>query len=85
MDVVIEAMALENHVRVRRAALQPGKEIWATRHDRTLRIVPVRVLQGGDDGIFVTRALERRQVPVIGGFVFITGGMVVRTGATPVR
>ena len=80
-EVAIEGLAPDNYFRVRRAALQPGDEIWVVGRDGTVRIVPVRVLQRGDDEVFVTGALERGQAAVIGGIQFATDGMVVRTGA----
>ena len=49
--------------------------------DATLRIVPVGVLQRGDDVVYVTGALEDGQAVVIGGIRYATNGMRVRTGA----
>ena len=85
VEVEIQGLAPERYFRVRRAALQPGNEVWAVRDDGTVLIVPVRVLQRGDDEIFVTAALERGQAVVIGGIQFATDGMRVRTGAAPAR
>ena len=79
-EVVIDGRAPSSYFRVRRAALQPGDEIWAVGRDGTVRIVPVRVLQRGNDEVFVTGAFERGQAAIIGGLQFATDGMAVRTG-----
>ena len=80
VTVEIGGMAPQRYFRLRRAALQPGNVVWAVRDGGTLRIVPVRVLQRGDDEIFVTGPLENGQAAVIGGIRFATDGMRVRTG-----
>ena len=80
VTVEIQGLAPQRYFRVRRAALQPGNVIWAVRDGGTLRIVPVRVLQRGDDEIFVTGPLEDGQAAVIGGIRYATDGMRVRTG-----
>ena len=81
-EVAIEGLAPSDYFQVRRAALQPGNEIWAVGRDGVVRIVPVRVLQRGDDEVFVTGAFERSQAAIIGGLQFATDGMAVRTGGS---
>lgn len=81
-EVAIEGLAPSGYFQVRRAALQPGNEIWAVGRDGVVRIVPVRVLQRGDDEVFVTGAFERGQAAIIGGLQFATDGMAVRTGGS---
>ena len=81
-EVAIEGLAPRDYFQVRRAALQPGNEIWAVGRDGVVRIVPVRVLQRGDDEVFVTGAFERGQAAIIGGLQFATDGMAVRTGGS---
>ena len=81
-EVAIEGLAPRDYFQVRRAALQPGNEIWAVGRDGVVRIVPVRVLQRGDDEVFVTGAFERGQAAIIGGLQFATEGMAVRTGSS---
>ena len=80
VTVEIQGLAPQRYFRVRRAALQPGNVIWAVRDGGTLRIVPVRVLQRGDDEIFVTGPLDDGQAAVTGGIRYATDGMRVRTG-----
>ena len=79
-EVAIEGQAPGEYFQVRRAALQPGNEIWAVGPDARVQIVPVRVLQRGDDEVFVTGAFSRGQAAIIGGLQFATEGMTVRTG-----
>ncbi|MCY3795142.1 MAG: RND transporter, partial [Gammaproteobacteria bacterium] len=81
-EVAIEGLAPSDYFQVRRTALQPGNEIWAVGRDGLVRIVPVRVLQRGDDEVFVTGAFERGQAAIIGGLQFATDGMAVRTGGS---
>lgn len=78
-EVAIEGLAPSEYFQVRRAALQPGNEIWAVGRDGTVRIVPVRVLQRGNDEVFVTGALNRGEAAIISGLQFATNGMAVRT------
>lgn len=85
VEVAIDGLVPARYFRMRRAALQAGNEIWAVRDDRTVRIVPVRVLQRVDDEIFVTGALEDGQAAIVGGIRFATEGMMVRTGTAPGR
>lgn len=83
-EVAIEGLAPSDYFQVRRAALQPGNEIWAVDRDGTVRIVPVRVLQRGNDEVFVTGALNRGETAIISGLQFATNGMAVRiAGAAP--
>lgn len=81
VEVEIRGTAPTSYVRVPRAALQPGNEVWAIADGGTLRIVPVRVLQRANDEAFVTGALVPGQPVVVGGIPFATDGMAVRTGA----
>ncbi|MCZ0941935.1 MAG: efflux RND transporter periplasmic adaptor subunit [Gammaproteobacteria bacterium] len=80
-EVEINGLAPDSYFRVRRAALQPGNQVWAVGQDGIVRIVPVQVLQRGNDEVFVTGAFNRRQAAIIGGLQFATDGMAVRTGA----
>ena len=79
-EVEIEGLAPDSYFRVRRAALQPGNELWAVGQDGIVRIVPVQVLQLGNDEVFVTGALNRRQAAIVSGLRFATDGMAVRAG-----
>ena len=83
VEIEIQGLAPENYFRVPRSALQSGNEIWAIRDDQKVSVIPVRVLQRGDDEVFVTGALKDSQAVVIGGIQFVTEGMMVRSGAAP--
>ena len=83
VDVEIQGLAPQSYFRVRRAALQPGNEIWAVDGNGAVTIVPVRTLQRGDDEVYVTGALQDGQAAITGGIQFATDGMLVRTGAVP--
>ncbi|MCY4428928.1 MAG: TolC family protein [Rhodospirillales bacterium] len=85
VDVEIEGLAPQGYFRVRRAALQPGNEVWAVDDNGAVTIVPVRALKRGDDEVYVTGALEDGQAVIVGGIQFATNGMLVRTGAAPGR
>ncbi len=85
VDVEIEGLAPERYFRVRRAALQPGNEVWAIGAGGAVTIVPVRALQRGDDEVYVTGDLEDGQAVITGGIQFATDGMRVRTGEAPGR
>lgn len=78
-EVTIEGAAPGAYFRLRRAALQPGDEVWCLRADGTVRIVPVRVLQRLDDEVFVTGPLDVAEPAIVGGIRFATDGMAVRT------
>lgn len=80
VEVEIEGLAPESYFRVPRAALQPGNEVWAVSEDKSVSIVPVRVLQRVNDEAFVIAALEDRQLVITGGLQFVTEGMIVQTG-----
>lgn len=77
-EVIIDGTAPGAYFRLRRAALQPGDEVWCVRADGTVRIVPVRVLQRLDDEIFVTGPLNAYEPAIVGGIRFATDGMAVR-------
>ena len=81
VDVEIQGLAPQIYFRVRRAALQPGDEVWAVDGNGAVTIVPVRTLQRGDNEVYVTGALEDGQAVITGGIQFATNGMLVRTGA----
>ena len=83
VDVEIQGLAPQSYFRVRRAALQPGNEIWVVDGNGAVTIVPVRTLQRGDDEVYVTGALQDGQAAITGGIQFATDGMLVRTGAVP--
>ena len=78
VDVGIDGLAPGRYFQVRRLALRPGNEVWAVRNG-VLTIVPVRVLQRSDDGVYVTGALAAGQPVVVGGIEIATEGMAVRT------
>ena len=78
-EVEIDGRAPESYFRVQRAALQPGNQVWAVGDNGIVRIVPVQVLQRGNDEVFVTGAFERRQAAIISGLQFAADGMSVRT------
>ena len=78
VDVELAGVAPERYFKLRRPALRPGNEVWAVRDGR-VAIVPVRVLQRSDDTVFVTGGLEADRAVVVGGIVFATEGMAVRT------
>lgn len=80
VDVEIQGLAPERYFRIRRAALQPGNEVWAVDESGTVAIVAVRALQRGDDEVYVTGALEDGQAVITGGIQFAADGMIVRTG-----
>lgn len=82
VEVEIQGLAPARYVRMPRSALQPGNQVWAV-DDGRVRIVPVRVLQRGDDEVFVTADLEQGQAIVVGGIRFATDGMRVRSGPAP--
>ena len=82
VEVEVQGLAPENYFRVRRAALQPGNEVWAVGDGGAVTIIPVRVLQRYEDEAFVTGALEDGEPLVTGGIQFAADGMIVRTGTT---
>ena len=83
-EVEIEGLAPERYFRVRRAALQPGDEVWCVRPGGTVRIVPVRVLQRLDDEVFVTGPLDPVERAIVGGVRFATDGMEVRVSESQI-
>ena len=83
VDVEISGLAPERYFRIRRAALQPGNEVWTVGAGGAVTIVPVRTLQRGDDEVYVTGGLKDGQPAITGGIQFATNGMRVRTGETP--
>ena len=83
VDVEIQGLAPQSYFRVRRAALQPGDEVWTVGGNGTVTIVPVRTLQRGDDEVYVTGALEDGLAAITGGIQFATNGLLVRTGDAP--
>ena len=83
VEVEIRGLVPESYFQIPRLALQPGNEVWVIRGDQKIGIVPVRILQRGEDEIFVSGALEQGQAAVIGGIQFATEGMIVRSDAVP--
>lgn len=79
VEVEIAGLAPEGYVRMPRAALQTGNEVWTVSVDGVVSIVPVQVLQRANDEVFVTGALESGQAVVTGGIQFATEGMRVQT------
>ena len=79
VEVEIEGLAPERYFRIPRSALQPGNEVWVIGDEQRVGIVPLQVLQRGNDEIFVTGALEEGQAVVTGGIQFATEGMRVRS------
>ena len=77
-EVTIEGSVPGSYFRIRRAALQPGNEVWSIGDNGTVRIVPVRVLHRMDDEAFVSGALDPGAPVIIGGIRFATDGMPVR-------
>ena len=80
VEVAIEGPVPPSYFRIRRAALQPGNEVWAVRDGGTVHVVPVRILQRIDAEIYVAGELEDGEPVVVGGIRFATDGMPVRTG-----
>ena len=85
VEVEIEGLVPERYFQIPRLALQPGNEVWVIRDDQKISIVPVRILQRGEDEIFVTGALEQDQAVVISGIQFATEGMMVRSEAVSLQ
>ena len=83
VEVEIQGLVLDSYFKVPRTALQPGNEVWMVNDDGVVSIIPVKVLQRGDDQVFVTGALEAVQAVVTGGIQFATEGMIVRTETDP--
>ena len=78
VEIEIQGRAAGKHFRVRRAALQPGNEVWAVNDGGTLSIVPVRILQRSNDEVFVTGNLKHGQPLIISGIQYAVEGMTVR-------
>ena len=85
VEVEIQGLAPKSYFRVPRPALQPGNEGWTVSEDQMVKIVPVRVLQRGNDEVFLLGALEDGQLVITGGIQFVTEGMIVQTGDGLVR
>lgn len=83
VEVEIEGLRLDRYFKVPRAALRPGNEVWLAGEGGLVSIVPVQVLQRGDDEVFVTGGLESGGTVVTGGVRFATEGMRVLTKAAP--
>ena len=82
VEVQIDGVAPERYSVVPRAALRTGNEVWATRQDTLVTIVPVQVLQRSEDQVYVTGALEPGQPVIVRGIQIATEGMQVQTGNT---
>ncbi len=83
VEVEIEGLRLDRYFKVPRAALRPGNEVWLVGQGGLVSIVPVHVLQRGDDEVFVTGGLESGGTVITGGIRFATEGMRVLTDADP--
>ncbi len=83
VEVEIEGLRLDRYFKVPRAALRPGNEVWLAGQGGLVSIVPVQVLQRGDDEVFVTGGLESGGTLITGGVRFATEGMRVLTDADP--
>lgn len=77
VEVQIQGRAPDRYFIVPASALRLGNEVWAIRND-TVTIVPVRILQRSNAGVFITGALEAGQAVVVGGIEVVTEGMEVR-------
>ena len=82
VEVEIAGLRLDRYFKVPRAALRAGNEVWVAGAG-LVSIVPVQVLQRGDDEVFVTGGLESGQAVITGGVQFATEGMRVLTDADP--
>ena len=80
VEVRIDGVAPDRYFVVPRAALRTGNEVWATRQDSLVTIVPVQVLQRSEDQVYVIGALEAEQPVIVRGIQIATEGMVVRAG-----
>ena len=85
VEVEIEGWAPRAYFRLRRAALQPGNEVWAVADDGTVQVKPVQILQRNNDEVYVTGALDDGQGIIVSGIQFATDGMEVQTGTAPDR
>ena len=81
VEIEIQGRGAGTHFRVRRAALQPGDEVWAVNDGGTLSIVPVQILHRSNDEVFVTGNLRHNQPLVISGLQYAVEGMTVRSDA----
>ena len=79
VDVRIDGSTSEKYFRMPRAALRPGNEVWAVEADNTITIVPVEVLQRGDDVVYAAGVLDDGERVVVGGIEVATNGMEVQT------
>lgn len=82
VEVEIDGVAPDQYFVVPRAALRTGNEVWATRQDTLVTIVPVQVLQRSEDQVYVTGALEPDQPVIVRGIQIATEGMLVQPGNT---
>ena len=80
VDVELQGLAPERYFKAPVAALRTGDEVWAVR-DGKVNIVPVQVLQRGDNVAYVIGALEADEPVVTGGVRLATEGMAVQTAA----
>ena len=80
VEVAIQGLAPESYLRVPRAALHPGNEVWTVSEDKRVNVVPVRVLQRVNDEAYIIGALKDGQLAITGGIQHVTEGMLVQTG-----
>ena len=78
VDVVIDGAHPEEFFILRRTALKSDNEVWIVQDDRTLRRIPVEVLQRSQDEVYVIGALEAGQKAVVSGLDVLVDGMSVR-------
>lgn len=81
VEIEIQGITPESYYQVPRSALQSNNELWVIRENQSVGIVPVQVLQRGDDEVFVTGDLEEGLAVITGGIQFATEGMMVRSEA----
>lgn len=78
VQVEIEGIAVDNHYRLPRAALQPDNEVWVV-NDGTVQIIQVQVLQRAEDIVHVTGPLSTDAIVITGGILYGIDGMSVQT------
>ncbi|MCY4170721.1 MAG: efflux RND transporter periplasmic adaptor subunit [Bacteroidetes bacterium] len=78
VDVVIDGLQPQEYFVARRTALKPDNEVWVVQENRTIRRIPVEVLQRSQDEVFLRGALESGQKVVLSGLDAVVDGMSVR-------
>lgn len=77
VEVEISGVAIDNLLRIPRAALQADNEVWAVDGAGVLRIRHVRVWQRANDEAYVTGDLKVGQRVITGGLNYASDGMRV--------